>query len=47
MMEVHPNAQHEFQFRPVCRSGSRWEPSNEGKRGVLRVIFSFLTVDIS
>jgi hypothetical protein len=32
-----------FQFRPVCRSGSRWEPSNEGKRGVLSVIFSFLT----
>ncbi len=32
-----------FHFRPVCCSGSRWEPSNEGKRGVLRVIFGFLT----
>src|SRR3989304_8308959 len=36
-------AQLAFQFRPVCRSGSRWEPSNDGKRGVLRVIFAVLT----
>jgi len=36
-------AQLAFQFRPVCRSGSLWEPSNEGKRGVLRVIIGVLT----